>query len=139
MRRWRRFFALDAAQRGVLLWSLVLLPFTAALLRLRGFAAARAVVGRMPAPAARDLAAEAAARIVDAAAALLGVSCLPRSLVLWRLLRARGAAIRFGVSQSAALGFAAHAWVELDGKPVNDRPDVSARYAPLRGAGELGA
>ena len=131
MRRWRRFFALEAAQRRVFLWSLVLLPFTSALLRLRGYAAARAFAARIPASSGADLSPAAAARMVDAAGSLFGASCLPRSLVLWGLLRARGAVIRLGVAQSAARGFAAHAWVELDGQPLNDASDVTERYAML--------
>lgn len=67
--------------------------------------------------------------MVDAAASLLGVSCLPRSLVLWRLMRARGAIVRLGVAQSAAQGFAAHAWVEIDGRALNDTANAIARYS----------
>lgn len=69
--------------------------------------------------------------MVDAAASLFGASCLPRSLVLWGLLRTRGAVIRFGVAQAPPQGIAAHAWVELDGRPINDAPNVTDRYAVL--------
>lgn len=67
--------------------------------------------------------------MVDAAASLVGASCLPRSLVLWHLVRARGAMIRLGVARSALQGFAAHAWVEIDGRTLNDRTDAIADYA----------
>ena len=129
MKRWRRFLALDAAQRGAFLWSLALLPATAALLRWRGFAAARAFLGRLPALAGPDLSPAAAARMVDAAASLVGASCLPRSLVLWRLVRAHGAIVRLGVARPALQDFAAHAWVEIDGRTLNDAADAVARYA----------
>lgn len=136
MTRWRRFFALDAAQRRVFLASLVLLPCTSVLLRLRGYAAAQRFIGRVPELAIGAVAPEAAARMVDAAAALVGATCVPRSLVLWRLMRFRGAIVRFGVAR-AAPEFEAHAWVELDGEPLNDRLDVTARYAALHRAGGL--
>jgi hypothetical protein len=136
VRRWRRFLALDAAQRGVFLWSLALLPATAAALRWRGFAAAQTFIGRVPELAIGAVAPEAAARMVDAAAALVGATCVPRSLVLWRRMRSRGAIVRLGVAR-AAPEFAAHAWVELDGRPLNDRPDVNDRYAALHRVGAL--
>lgn len=129
MRRWRRFFALDAAQRGAFLWSLMLLPAAAVALRWRGFAAAQGFIGRAPAPAADALAPEAAARMVNAAAALVGGSCLPRSLVLWRLLRARGATVRLGVAPPAAQGFSAHAWVEVDGQALSDTAAAISSYS----------
>ena len=57
--------------------------------------------------------------------------CLLRSLVLRHLLARRytRSVVRFGVlpAQSA---FAAHAWVEVDGIPVNDTVDVAERYLP---------
>jgi hypothetical protein len=129
VRRWRRFLALDGAQRGVLLWSLVLLPLAAAAFRWRGLVAAQAFIGRAPAPGADAMAPDTAVRMVDAAAALLGASCVPRSLVLWRLMRGRGAALRLGVDRSAPDGFAAHAWVELDGRALNDTASAIARYS----------
>ena len=59
------------------------------------------------------------------------VTCLTRSLVLrWWLLR------RYGTTSDLCIGvrleqgeFAAHAWVEKDGIPLNDRPEFVARYA----------
>ena len=131
MTRWRKFLVLDGAQRRVFLVSLVLLPCTFALLRLRGYAAAQRFVAYFPAFCCVDLSPAVAARMVDAAGSLCRASCLPRSLVLWGLLRARGAVIRLGVAPVPAKGIAAHAWVELDGRPINDAPDVTERYAVL--------
>lgn len=144
MTRWRRFFALDAAQRRVFLWSLALLPLVIALLRTRGFAATQVFVGRMPARARPGLSPAALAHMVDAAASLLGASCLPRSLVLCHVLRCSGKAaeIRLGVQASRAGELYAHAWVNLGDQPVNDTVDVVERYAQLpshaRGSGGLG-
>ena len=42
--------------------------------------------------------------------------------------------LRFGARR--ALGqVEAHAWVELDGRVVNDAPDVADRFPPLEAAG----
>jgi hypothetical protein len=59
-------------------------------------------------------------------------NCLSRSLALYYLLRKAGAAphLRLGVSLADAT-FSAHAWVELDGRVLNDRADVSTRFRPL--------
>jgi hypothetical protein len=48
--------------------------------------------------------------------------CLEQSLALFALLRRRGidAEIRFGIQ---TLPFSAHAWVEVDGAPVNEKHD----------------
>ena len=59
-------------------------------------------------------------------------NCLSRSLGLLWLLRRNGhdAELRLGVSLAGGT-FAAHAWVELAGRVLNDRQDVTARYAPF--------
>jgi hypothetical protein len=59
-------------------------------------------------------------------------NCLSQSLVLWWRLRRRGidARLQLGAKMNAD-GFAAHAWVEHQGRVLNDTQDVSARYAPL--------
>lgn len=83
----------------------------------------------------RVTAAREAARLVHAAARLspFPSTCLTRSIVLSRLLRRRGLAaeIRIGVRRGDG-PFAAHAWVEVDGEPVNDGADVADRHAVLR-------
>ena len=133
MRRVRRLLELTATQRGTFLWSLALLPLAGAALHWRGVAEARALIARAAVARRSDLAPSEAARMVNAAASLLGVSCLTRSLVLWQLVRDRGASIRFGIARASGKRFAAHAWVELGGVPLNDRPDVAERYAALEG------
>ena len=56
--------------------------------------------------------------------------CLTRSLLLGWLLRRRGvkSQLRIGVRFTQG-ALDAHAWVECEGVPVNDRPDVSTRFA----------
>lgn len=58
------------------------------------------------------------------------VKCLQRSAVTARLLRKHGylAEMAIGVQQ---MPFHAHAWVEVDGIAVNDKPYVSQSYAVI--------
>ena len=57
-------------------------------------------------------------------------TCLTRSLLLGWLLRQRGvqSQLRIGVRLTQEV-LDAHAWVECEGVPVNDLPDVSAQFA----------
>ena len=57
-------------------------------------------------------------------------SCLTRSLLLGWLLRRRGVAskLRIGVRLTQGM-LDAHAWVECQGVPVNDNPDVNEQFA----------
>ena len=57
-------------------------------------------------------------------------TCLTRSLLLGWLLRRRGvqSQLRIGVRFTQGV-LDAHAWVECEGVPVNDRPDVSTQFA----------
>ena len=74
------------------------------------------------------------ARWVDAAyrRSPFASSCLTRSLVLDRVLRARRlpSRLRIGVSKPGG-AFAAHAWVECAGAPLNDRDTLHRHFAPL--------
>lgn len=71
-------------------------------------------------------------RLVNMAAnhSLFVINCLPRSLVLWAMLRRAGLAaeLRIGVQKEAEV-FAAHAWVEYAGLPVNDQS--TGRFVPI--------
>lgn len=58
------------------------------------------------------------------------VSCVARSMCTWSVVR------RQGGKADIVIGFdpntrRAHAWVELDGIPVDDTPDVRTRYLPF--------
>lgn len=57
-------------------------------------------------------------------------TCLTQSLALLRLLRREEIVgqLRIGVRLQAGQ-LDAHAWVEVDGEPMNDSPDVATRYA----------
>lgn len=57
-------------------------------------------------------------------------TCLTRSLLLNWLLRCRGveSELRIGVRLNDGT-FEAHAWVEHEGKPLNEAQDIVARFA----------
>ena len=57
-------------------------------------------------------------------------TCLTRSLLLGWLLQRRGvqSELRIGVRFTQG-ALDAHAWVECEGVPVNDRPDVNKQFA----------
>ncbi len=100
-----------------------------------GFARAVRLTGALPNPGragdtgtiVRD-----ACAAVDCACGLYPrtTACLQRSIVLTRLLR------RHGVAAILVLGaqhypFFSHAWVEVDGRVVNDRAGVQIKYLEL--------
>ena len=57
-------------------------------------------------------------------------SCLPRTIVLWSLLRRRGitADVRIGVRCDSHGEFQAHAWLEWNGEVLNDAAEVGSQY-----------
>jgi hypothetical protein len=71
-------------------------------------------------------------RIVDLACVFYfkEVRCLQRSAVATRLLRKNGAAATMVIGVQH-LPFRAHAWVELGGRCVNDKPYVPQTYSVL--------
>lgn len=105
-------------------------------LKLRGFGPSVAWARRAGDRPARGRLAEAeveraAYHVAVAAAFFPGRAvCLEQSLALYVLLRRRGvpAELRVGVQ---VYPFYAHAWVELDGRPVNEDPETVARFRPL--------
>jgi len=62
-------------------------------------------------------------------------NCLEQSLVLWSVLRGRGfsADLKIGARKVAGQ-FEAHAWVELDGRALNDESDSHRTFVPFDGA-----
>ncbi len=56
--------------------------------------------------------------------------CLQRSVVLVKMLRAKGVPARLIIG-AQKLPFKAHAWVEVDGQIVNDRIAVSEEFLVL--------
>lgn len=92
--------------------------------------------GVAPEGASHRDAARAVTRMVDAVGKRLpfDVNCLHRTLGAWFLLRRRGigSTIRFGVKPQKPPTF--HAWIEIDGVVINDRPDVASIYLPFPSA-----
>jgi hypothetical protein len=143
MCKWRRFLELPWPEKRWFLLALVLLPALALALRLLGLRRSQALLVRLaPLPGSRDKndgvspgpPARAIARIVRAAAnhGPYRATCLKQSLALWWLLRLSGVEsdLRIGV-QKSPVGVEAHAWVECDGRPLNERDDVARRFLPF--------
>ena len=128
---WRKFRRLPAAERGLLVRAVLLLPTMAAALRVVGFPRLTRWLGprvaRVPAPPVEPA---ALARIVALAARRgpVRARCLTQAVTLWWLLARRGIAsqVRLGVvKENGALK--AHAWLVGTGGVVaecgSDRND----------------
>lgn len=138
---WR---SLSRLQRRLLLTAWLLFPVLIVTLRLRGYRWLQTWLIRIsPEPSqfgadahAVSNVTEETARSVEIAAryALLNANCLSRSMMLWWLLRRRGVAteLRIGVRKRDGR-FEAHAWIELEGRVLNDAPDVKTRFASFDG------
>jgi hypothetical protein len=91
--------------------------------------------GETAVPASRVL------RAVDLAARhhLYPMHCLQRALVLQSMLGAYGVHtdLRLGVRREAG-ELRAHAWIEHEGQPLGESPDVEREFSPLASAGEGG-
>jgi hypothetical protein len=77
------------------------------------------------------VATDVAGRVAGVAAFMPGrVRCLEQSLALFALLRHLGidAAFRIGVRP---YGFFAHAWVECNGRPIDEHPETLRSIVPL--------
>jgi hypothetical protein len=137
-----RLATVTKRERALLLRAGVALPVTAAALRVLGYRRTTRLVARgirasrqrRTAPDV-EAAIESAVRMVDAASARLPFrpACLPRSVTLWWLLGRQGidTKVVLGV-RPADQGIAAHAWVEYDGRPLNDTAESVGEFAALR-------
>jgi hypothetical protein len=130
-----RLSALSWPQRRVLLQAMLLLPLFWAALRVFGlsrlhlWAARSPVTGNASRP---DVEPAGIGALINVAGAHLPLpsTCLTRSLLLVWLLGRRGvrSELRIGV-RMIECGIESHAWVEHEGTPINDAPDVSERFA----------
>lgn len=134
-----RFRRLTPLERGIFLRAAALLAVVGVGLRLSGFRRVQALLDRGNAKQGRNLTSSESAtragntaRIVVLAArhGFYRANCLPTSLVLRRLLQRQGigADLRVGVRKTSGK-LEAHAWVEHDGHPLIDGPDVQERFA----------
>ena len=137
--RWTAWQRLSPGDRRATLAAAALLPILGASLRVLGLRAtvtwvARATRQRQLAPA------EQAAIVTRALDAIQRVerhgiyrgTCLSRSLALAYLLGRAGLTtdLRFG-GRKIDGRFAAHAWLEHDGVPINETADVARRLTPF--------
>lgn len=137
----RGWFDLPRAERRAVIVTAVLVPATHVLVRIINYrqtmALATWTAARWPArPSVADTRVvidqwRLATARVQRYSPLPG-NCLSRSIVLWWRLRRRGLEpdLRLGVSLAGGT-FAAHAWVEHEGRVLNDTVDVADRYRPL--------
>ena len=134
-----KLFRLTGAERRILFLSLMLLPAVGLGLRLFGFRRVQTVLTRgkfavmdSAGDGAAPLRVVTAARVVAAAArhGLYRASCLPIALTLEALLYWQGipSVLRLGVRRVAGR-LEAHAWVEYQGRPLIDTPEIRQRFA----------
>jgi hypothetical protein len=127
--------ARQIARPPTLLSSFLLLAATDLGLRTLGFARTVELarkLSRAHQPADAALIVEVCRRLAMAAVFYPGrARCLEQSLALYVLLRRRGlpAELRLGVQPYP---FTAHAWVELEGRPVNEQPEVVRQFVPMQ-------
>jgi Transglutaminase-like superfamily len=143
--RWRTFRALSRADRDIA-WAAAF-GLTATWLGLRTLGFRRwheFVLRRVGRPktiaTATYSSAISANRIsqLEAAAArnlFFSTNCLEQSLVLWSILRREGFAANLKIGARKEAGrFEAHAWVELNGLPLNDETEGHRTFVPFDGA-----
>lgn len=138
--RWRKLGALSPRDRLILIQALVGLPLMSLRLRLFGLRGLREPLppaSFQPEPSADSLSrALRISRLVEAAlhVGFGRYTCLQKSAVLWRLLRREGveAELRLGVRRGEQTS-EFHAWVELDGRVLNDVQSVRERFVAFSG------
>src|SRR5687768_4341049 len=127
--------ARQTARPPALLSSFLLLAATDLALRILGFARTVALARKLSTTRRQAdvaLIAEVCRRLAMAAVFYPGrARCLEQSLALYVLLRRRGLPVelRLGVQPYP---FTAHAWVELEGRPVNEQPEVISQFVPMQ-------
>ena len=144
MSKWNTLKHLSRRERAWLWQAWLFLPVVSVLLRLIGYRRTMAWLQTLCTGKTASVPAEADAaalgRLVNIAArySVMPVSCLPRSVALWWLLRRAGVAadLRIGVQKEADV-FMAHAWVEISGVPVGDTGSgrygaFALSFAPLK-------
>lgn len=132
-----QFLALGPTQKRTLLVATVSMPLFWVGLRVLGLTRVHAWVRKTASASGAGVSTEsmrAMGRLVNTAAMrTIGPSnCLTRSLVLDWLLHRRGIDSRLRIGVKIDKGsLHAHAWVEFDGAPINDRSDVGQEFLPF--------
>ena len=143
---WTRFWKLSAPERRYFFMGALFLPVAIVSLRMFNFRSVQQSLEKRHVDAtrmdARDDAAiyaevQTASRMVDAASRL-GVArgnCLSKSITLWWLLRRQGIPVQLRLgARKTGDQLEAHAWVEMNGRVVNDSEDVRTKYSLFEGA-----
>ncbi len=141
MRKWSKFVRLSPGDRGLLIFSFVLLCSLRVALWLVPFSLLQRLSERsrrtVTPPGPVDV--QRIRWAVDTAGGLWPhATCLPRAMAAQMLLARKGARseIRLGVRWGIHRKFEAHAWLEQEGGPViGGLPDLS-RYARLQDHGQ---
>jgi hypothetical protein len=143
-RKAETWHSLSKSDRALLIKAMFLLPIVATSLKTVGLRRTqswltRNSLGPMVPPTEQTRAnVRRAAQMVALACRRHPVrsGCLPRTIVLWSLLRRRGidADVRIGVRGANEDEFQAHAWLEWNGEVLNDAADVASQYLPFNGA-----
>lgn len=134
--RWRALRSLAPAERRVLAAAMLLLPATAAGVRLVGMKRWQAVLDALARATScrRQVGSPRVVELVDQAARHLPlrVLCLPRSMVTCWLLRWQGhaAELRIGVRRTGNR-LQAHAWAEQDGRPIDGGAEMQWTFTPF--------
>lgn len=128
----RRFIAKPRRVRRAAITAALVAPIVKWNIRHRSYADTVRRLGNRPRPPT-DGVPEAAAVARAARAAMrrlpIGLSCLDISVVVWWLVGGSEVAeVRLGVKPDDGSGLNFHAWVEVDGVVINDRPAVGSLY-----------
>jgi hypothetical protein len=145
--RLKNFLGRSADERRLLTEALVLLPIARLSLAMCGYAPTRALfetLSWIPGPRTNEARVQelpaVISQVVHAAArhSVCGTRCLPRSLVLWALLRRQGfsPALRFGARKTDGR-FEAHAWVEIGGRVLDPAEGDARTFVPFPCVGVL--
>ena len=132
-----KWWQLSLSEIYVFVSSLLILPYYARLLKLVNLPDLLQSVSstqiRTPKLVSYQKARRMGIVVNKATSLLLGTDrCLLRSVLLQRILSRRSivSELKVGVLPSQT-SFKAHAWVEVEGVPVNDRVDVGDQYKPF--------
>jgi len=127
-----------SARRPLFLATFAMIAATDLALRHLGFARSVAIAKRLAgSQAGENTSAETVEavmqRVISASTFYPGrAECLEQSLVAYVLLRRRGVPVqlRLGVQPYP---FRAHAWIELNGRPISEADDYISQFVPVEG------
>jgi len=139
---WKRFRRLSRDEKKTLVQAWCLLPLVDLCLRAASFESAKkalgVVVGKESSVRDLDVEPDRVSWLVEVASRrhLWPIRCLPRAMVLQGLLRRSGVdcSLQLGARRKGR-GVAAHAWVEINGRPIGEAGNVEERFPPLSRTG----